>query len=140
MNNLTPIYFNTNVNIDHSKGMEANPRSFLKIQPIPDSIAYVKKLAKYFDVYFLSTPMQNIPESYMDKRIWLKLHFGEWANRRLILTHRKDLNIGDYLIDDRLKNGASEFTGKHIHLGSTKYPTWLDVWTYLKAELNNDNI
>jgi len=117
--------------------MEANPRSFLKIKPIEHSIDLVKKLSEYYEVLFLSTPMWNIPESYMDKRLWLKLHFGDWANKRLVLTHRKDLNIGDYLIDDRLRNGAAEFTGKHIHLTSEEFPTWVEVYNFLISEWIN---
>ena len=27
----------------------------------------------------------------------------------MFVTHRKDLLMGDYLIDDRLKNGAGDF-------------------------------
>ena len=51
--------------------------------------------------------------------------------KRLILTHRKDLLIGDYLIDDRLKNGAGEFKGELIHFGTIKFPDWKTVLEYL---------
>jgi 5'-nucleotidase len=47
--------------------------------------------------------------------------------KKLILTHRKDLLIGDYLIDDRTKNEAAEFQGKHLHIFSDAYPTWDSV-------------
>jgi 5'-nucleotidase len=30
--------------------------------------------------------------------------------------------MGDYLIDDRLKNGAGEFKGELIHFGTDKFP------------------
>ena len=32
-------------------------------------------------------------------------------------THRKDLLIGDYLIEDRLANGAKDFKGELINFG-----------------------
>ena len=35
----------------------------------------------------------------------------------MIITHRKDLLIGEYLIDDRLANGAEHFRGKLISFG-----------------------
>ena len=35
----------------------------------------------------------------------------------MIITHRKDLLIGDYLIDDRLANGAKDFKGKLLRFG-----------------------
>ena len=38
--------------------------------------------------------------------------------KKIILTHRKDLVSGDYLIDDRSKNGASEFCDEWIQFGS----------------------
>ena len=49
----------------------------------------------------------------------------------MIITHRKDLVEGDYLIDDRGKNGTSEFKGKRIQFGSEKFPDWNSVLAYL---------
>ena len=42
--------------------------------------------------------------------------------------------IGDYLIDDRRFNGASEFKGEWIHFGSEQYPNWSSVLKVLKIE------
>jgi 5'-nucleotidase len=110
---------------------EANFNIFAKLEPIKDAIESVNLLKDYYDVYFLSTPMWNVPHSFTDKRLWVEQHFGEWVKKRLILTHRKDLNIGAYLIDDRLKNGAAEFTGKHIHFATKDFPDWKAVLKYL---------
>lgn len=109
----------------------ANPNIFHDLEPMPDSIEYVKKLFELYEVYFLSTPMWIVPESFTGKRIWLETHFGSMAAKRLILTHRKDLNIGDYLVDDRKHNGAGEFTGMHIHFGTDRFPAWQNVYDYL---------
>jgi len=38
--------------------------------------------------------------------------------KRMAITHLKNMLIGDYLIDDRTKNGAGEFSGTHIHFGN----------------------
>ena len=86
---------------------------------------------EHYDVYFLSTPMWNVPNSFPGKRIWIDKHFGEAAEKRLILTHRKDLNMGEYLIDDRLRNGVDKFTGEHIHFGQKGFETWAEVLEYL---------
>lgn len=43
-------------------------------------------------------------------------------HKRMVITHRKDMYQGDYLIDDRSKNGTSEFDGEWIEFGSEKYP------------------
>lgn len=112
--------------------VEANPTLFNDLKPIEGGIEAVKYLFTIYEVYFLSTPMWNVPESFMGKRIWLDKHFGELAKKRLILTHRKDLAIGDLLVDDRLKNGVSEFTGTHIHFGTEQYPNWDITLRHLK--------
>ena len=42
--------------------------------------------------------------------------------------------IGDYLIDDRRFNGASEFRGKWIHFGSEDFPNWNTILKYFNIE------
>ena len=49
----------------------------------------------------------------------------------LIISHHKDLCQGDYLIDDRGKNGTSGFAGEWIEFGSEKFPDWESVLKYL---------
>jgi 5'-nucleotidase len=109
------------------KTMMDNPRLFYNLEPIEGAIEAVKELSENYDILFLSTPMWCIPESFTDKRLWLGKHFGDWAEDRLILTKRKNLNVGDYLIDDRLVNGAGEFLGKHIHYGTEGFANWEEV-------------
>ena len=57
------------------------------------------------------------------------------------MTHRKDLLRGDYLIDDRLKNGAGEFKGKLLRFGTdwetgekNEFPTWKEILNYFENE------
>lgn len=117
-----------------------NPDIFHNLEPMPDSIEYVKKLFDLYEVYFLSTPMWIVPESFTGKRIWLETHFGKMSAKRLILSHRKDLNIGDYLVDDRTHNGAGEFTGMHIHFGTDRFPTWESVYDYLWTKAMEEKV
>ena len=56
---------------------------------------------------------------------------GTDGYKRLILSHHKNLNKGDFLIDDRLKNGAENFGGELILFGSELYPNWDSVVDYL---------
>jgi 5'(3')-deoxyribonucleotidase len=114
---------------------EANEDFFHHIPPINSAIEAVGQLFEKFDIYFLSTPMWNAPHSFTGKRIWIEKHFGEMASKRLILTHRKDLNIGEFLIDDRICNGVENFSGTHIHFGSEKFPNWEFTAQYL---INNN--
>ena len=53
----------------------------------------------------------------------------------MILSHHKHLNVGEFLIDDRLKNGVDKFQGEHIHFGTTDFPDWKSVVKYLKTKV-----
>ena len=113
------------------------PFIFEQLDLIEDAYDSVMYLRDNFDAYFLSTPVHKLPESYASKRIWIKDKFGDWADKRLILTHRKDLCIGDYLIDDRLKNGSENFKGIHLHFGKVSpfygsLRNWKDVIDVIK--------
>ena len=113
------------------------PGIYENLDPIEGSIDSVNKLLKHseFDVYFLSTAPWDNPDSWTHKRLWVAKHFDEkLIRKRLILCHHKQLMIGDYLIDDRRFNGASEFIGEWIHFGSEKFPNWISVLKYLKVE------
>lgn len=104
---------------------------FQKLQPIEGSVEAVKHLMKHFHVYFCSTPMESVPHSFTGKKEWLNEHFGDKAYKNLILTHRKDLCLGRYLIDDRIKNGVDKFTGEHIHYGTEEFPNWDTVLKHI---------
>lgn len=109
------------------------PGIFRNLNPILGSIDAVKLLlqSNRYEVYFLSTAPWNNPSSWTDKRFWLEDQFGDAVNRKLILTHRKDLIKGDILIDDRPNNGADKFQGEWIQFGSEQYSDWSAVLKYL---------
>ena len=110
-----------------------NPEIFHNLEPIDGAIDAVNELFHLFDVYFLSTPMWDVPSSFTGKRIWVQRHFGDKATKRLILTHRKDLNLGDFLVDDRTRNGAEHFQGVHIHFHTEKFPDWKTTLKFLQT-------
>lgn len=116
------------------KVMQENPRIFLNLDPIEGAIESAIQLSEWYDVYFLSTPAWHVPESFMDKRLWIERHFGKLAERRLILSHVKNLSIGHYLVDDRTHNGAGEFSGVHIHFGTNNFPDWGQTFHFLKRK------
>ena len=109
------------------------PNIFRNLKLIEGAIASVNQLleSEKYEVYFLSTAPWNNPSAWTDKRLWLEELFGDVINRKLILTHRKDLVKGDILIDDRPNNGAKDFEGEWIHFGSDDYPDWNMVLNYL---------
>ena len=107
------------------------PRIFSLMNPMPNAIESYQKLSKTYDTYILSTAPWNNPTAWSDKLLWVKRYLGKYAYKRLILSHNKNLNFGDYLIDDRLANGAGDFKGELIQFGSEKFKTWEDVLDYL---------
>lgn len=50
---------------------------------------------------------------------------------RLIISHHKNLNKGDYIIDDRDKRGVDKFEGEHIWFGKSEFLDWGEVVEYL---------
>ena len=110
------------------------PGIFSLMEPMPQAIDAFNELASLFDTYILSTSPWENPSAWSDKLKWVKKHLGDKAYKRLILSHHKHLNHGDFLVDDRTRNGADRFKGKHIHFGNPEFPGWTDVLTYLRAQ------
>ena len=115
------------------------PGIFSLMEPLEGAVEAFEVLATSFDTYILSTAPWDNPSAWSDKLLWVKKHLSPTAHKRLILSHHKNLNSGDFLIDDRTKNGAGEFGGEHIHFGTDKFPDWKTVVQYLqqkKGEVN----
>ena len=107
------------------------PGIFALMDPLDEAIESFEKLSEVYDTYILSTAPWNNPTAWSDKIKWVQKHLGKSAFKRLILSHNKNLNAGDYLIDDRLANGAGDFVGEHIHFGQDRFPDWQAVCDYL---------
>ena len=103
---------------------------FRILKPMPGAIESYNKLAEHFDVYILSTAPWSNPHALTEKVEWVKQYLPR-AYKNLIFSHHKDLNMGDYLIDDSEKNGAKKFNGCHIKIHSLAFPTWTDVVDYI---------
>ena len=113
------------------------PGIFSLMTPMPGAIEAARALSARFDLYILSTAPWLNETGWADKLAWEKKYFGAGEEsifyKRLIISHHKDLNKGDYLIDDRKKNGAAEFAGELIQFGSAEFPDWDAVVKYLLA-------
>ncbi len=141
---------------DFGKAIKTHPKSdYLKYKDNPDNIhgifanlevvpgakEAIHKLnqSNTYDLFVLTTAPWDNPGAWMHKRNWIEEHFGNIFYKKLIITHRKDLLIGDYLIDDRTANGAGNFKGTHLHFGwdyinnkFNKYPDWEAILDYFK--------
>ena len=141
---------------DFSKAIKTHPKSSLEsYQKVPDHIPGIFEhlelvagakeainqlhLSNKYVLFILTTAPWDNPTAWMHKRLWIEKHFGEIFCKKVIITHRKDLLIGDYLIDDRTANGAGDFKGTHIHFGwdyindrFNEYRDWTAVLNYFE--------
>lgn len=147
------LYFDMdNVLVDFQSGVDKLPPELRKaddmdniknifslMEPVDGALDAVNVLRKYFDIYILSTcPWGNLSGA-SQKIAWVKKYFGDDKAspfyKRIILTHHKNLNKGDYLIDDRTARGVDKFEGEHIHFGTEKFPDWPTVVEYLLSRV-----
>ena len=112
-------------------GLDDVPGIFSKMKPVEGALEAYEELTRHFDVYILSTAPWNNPSAWTDKLLWVKKYLGDLAHKRLILSHNKHLNDGDFLIDDRTANGAGDFKGEHVKFLSEEFQNWDDVLNYL---------
>ncbi|MFN8184930.1 MAG: hypothetical protein U0R23_10955 [Candidatus Nanopelagicales bacterium] len=112
------------------------PGVFALMPPVPGALDAFRTLSQHFDTYILSTAPWLNPSAWQHKVEWVQLHLGidpgTPAYKRLILSHHKNLNRGDFLVDDRpRKNGTDGFEGEVIAFGSKDFPDWPTVTDYL---------
>ena len=85
--------------------------NYRNLDVIDGAIEAVAKLNADHEVFIASTPPWTRPEVWGHKREWIGEHFP-YLKRKIILTHRKDLLIGDILIDDSRYRGQPDFQGE----------------------------
>lgn len=110
------------------------PGIFSLMDPMPGAVEAVHRLAGKYDVFILSTAPWNNPSAWSEKVSWVARYLDDVLHKRLILSHRKDLVKGDYLIDDRPNHGADCFEGEWIQFGSERFPDWPTVVKYLLSK------
>lgn len=117
------------------------PGIFGRMKPVEGAIDAVMKLTENFDVYILSTAPWRNHTAWDDKNKWVRRYFknsdlkSHPLHKRLILSHHKDLHVGDWLIDDRKANGAAAWGDRLIQFGPTDpkedragdFPDWKTV-------------
>jgi 5'-nucleotidase len=113
--------------------LDEDPQMFYEAEPMPGAIEAYNKLINVFDVYLLTSAPWKSMGSAEAKQRWVMKYLGASADKRMIVSHNKNLMIGDYLIDDRTANGAGEFKGELIQFGTEKYPNWTTVLNYLNV-------
>ena len=124
------------VRCEYEGRLDDVPGIFSLMEPMPGAVDAVHTLSRSYDIYVLSTAPWRNETALADKLAWIKRYFGESEDsvlyKRLILSHHKNLNAGDYLIDDRPQNGAAMFGGEWLQFGSERFPNWAAVLEYLQ--------
>lgn len=87
------------------------PMFFYDLEPLPGSVTAVEALQVLgHDVNILTAPASD--HCATEKLLWLKKYFPFINHKNVHITHRKDLLMGDVLIDDRGKN-CEEYQAAH---------------------------
>ena len=104
--------------------------NYRELEVMPGAAEALRKLNQDFDIFIASTPPWARPDMWAAKREWIAEHFP-WLKRKLILTHRKDLLIGDILIDDSRWRGQPDFQGDWLWFGTAQrvldWPSTLEL-------------
>jgi len=103
-------------------GWEHRPDKYVNyrnLEVMPGAKEALMRLNHDFDIFIASTPPWDRPDMWGAKREWIAEHFP-WLKRKLILTHRKDLLIGDILIDDSRWRGQPDFQGDWLWFGTAQ--------------------
>lgn len=85
------------------------PGIFGLMKPLEGALDAFETLSKFYDSYILSTGPWKNSSAWSDKNEWVRKYLGQSAHKRLILSHHKNLNMGDYIIDNLTVNGAAQF-------------------------------
>ena len=97
---------------------------FSKFEPMPGALEAVRDLIEMgHDLFIATTPPWNHPDAWGQKRHWIEEHLPQ-LKRKMFLTHRKDLLIGDVLIDDSTYRGQRDFKGTFIHFRPNEGLGW----------------
>jgi 5'(3')-deoxyribonucleotidase len=121
--------------IRYEKRLDEVPGIFARMEPISGGIDAFHTLAQSFDTYILSMAPWGNASAWQHKLEWVQEHLGADtggpAYKRLILSHHKHLNRGDFLVDDGSAIGADRFEGELIKFMTPMFPDWNTVTRYL---------
>ncbi|MHA4811262.1 5' nucleotidase, NT5C type [Flavitalea flava] len=115
-----------------------SPGFFRSAKVIPGSQEVIEELNKVYEVFIVSAAME-FPQSLIEKYDWLQEHFPFISWKQIILCGSKKPVIGDFIIDDHLRN-LDNFTGKpllftathNIHITHhTRLNDWKEVGDFL---------
>lgn len=78
------------------------PGLFANLQPLPNAIAVLERLANRFDILIVTSPPSS--NAYREKEEWIIRNLPFLGRHNLIFAHRKYKICGDLLFDDAPPN------------------------------------
>ncbi len=101
-------------------------------QILPSLQKAYRLLSEHYDIYPVASLPSNNPSYAVQIQDWCFETLGVSAWNRVILTNRKDLLYGDYLIDGTETNRSLDFMGTRIDFGSDTFKTWDDIISFFE--------
>lgn len=95
------------------------------------SVKAFAELSVKYSPYVLISNDFNVPGNLPGMYAWVERHIGVPAWNRIIVSNRKDMVLGDYLIDRHTERlGSEDFMGTVLHFGEDPFRTWEEVLVY----------
>lgn len=111
--------------------IECVPGIYQEMEPVQGAVEAFKALSRHYDLYILTSAPWNNEDVWSEKIKWVKKHLGIYGYKRVIMTHRKDLNEGQLLVDRRAGKGAAQFEGTWLQFGEAPVSNWNETLKYL---------
>ena len=102
-----------------------------RMEPFGSAVKAFAHLLMHYTPYVIISSPYDRPECLPSLFRWTEGHLGVPAWDRVIVCNRKDMLLGDYLIErypDRF--GTDGFMGTVLHFGEEPFRTWEEVMTY----------
>lgn len=100
-------------------------------EPCGSAVKAFASLSARYSPYVLISNDFNSPDNLPEMYRWIERHIGVAAWDRVIVSNRKDMLLGDYLIDRHPERLCSaNFLGTVLHFGEDPFRTWEEVLTY----------
>lgn len=120
----------TDTLLDMTNG-QAHGLAIEDMEPFGSAVKAFAKLSEQYSPYVLISNDFNAPERLPELYHWVEKRLGVPAWNRVVIANKKDMLLGDYLIDrypERL--GTDDFMGTVLHFGEEPFKTWEEVLTY----------
>lgn len=102
-------------------------------KPVTGAAKAYMKLSEAYDTYVLASAPYNTPEAWAEPVKWAETHLGTVAWDKVLVTNRKDLILGDYIIDRHSDEfGLPDSMGTLVSYGQDPYKTWDDILTFFE--------